>query len=369
MAGADWSKAVELAVARMGARTGGQFTLRELIDAELQRIVRETGSRGATPDATLRRELQQLRDRGGIEFLGGGNYRMASASLALPVVSPSKCVFVIGSHSIYADEPDRFYRFPQRWLKAATRSAGQWIVYQEPRRAGDRGYYAAAKVEQIVRDPADPEIYLALIQPGSYLEFGRDVPLQAGDSNSEEPRPISDGEFDRIIGLGLVDEFDLLPREDEAGPGLDRVQEEQAPFLGPVKREKALVSRTVRDRQFRKRVIEAYDCRCALTGMRLINGGGRAEVQAAHIMSVEAGGPDTEVNGIALSGTVHWMFDRGLIGLSDAGDVLFSRKINDVEGITKLLYPDRRARLPESAARRPHSRFLAWHREWHGIAA
>jgi putative restriction endonuclease len=54
------------------------------------------------------------------------------------------------------------------------------------------------------------------------------------------------------------------------------VQEEQASFLGPIEREKALVSRTVRDRQFRKRVIEAYDCRCALTGMRLINGGGRA---------------------------------------------------------------------------------------------
>jgi putative restriction endonuclease len=32
-------------------------------------------------------------------------------------------------------------------------------------------------------------------------------------------------------------------------------------------------------------------------------------------MSVEARGPDTEVNGIALSGTVHWMFDRGLTEL------------------------------------------------------
>jgi putative restriction endonuclease len=386
MAGADWSKAVELAVARMGARTDGQFTLRELIDAELLRIVRETGSRGATPDATLRRELQQLRDRGGIEFLGSGNYRMAGASLALPMVSPSKCVFVIGSHSIYADEPDRFYRFPQHWLNAAARSVGQWIVYQEPRRAGDRGYYAAAKVEQIVRDPADPEMYLALIQPGSYLEFGRDVPFQFQGAAVERGllnadgrlnngraiqsiRPISDADFDRILGLGLVDEFDLLPREDEAEPALDRVHEEQAPFFGPVEREKALVSRTVRDRQFRKRVIEAYDCRCALTGMRLINGGGRAEVQAAHIMSVEANGPDRENNGIALSGTVHWMFDRGLISLSDAGVILLSSKINDVESVEKLIRPDRRAILPTNGKLRPHPRYLAWHREWHQFAA
>jgi putative restriction endonuclease len=91
----------------------------------------------------LRRELQQLRDRGGIEFLGGGQYRLTTQPLLLPAVQPSKCVFVVGSHSIYADEPDRFYRFPQQWLNAATRSVGQWILYQEPRRAGPRGYYAA----------------------------------------------------------------------------------------------------------------------------------------------------------------------------------------------------------------------------------
>lgn len=63
------------------------------------------------------------------------------------------------------------------------------------------------------------------------------------------------------------------------------------------------------------------------------------------------------------------MFDRGLIALSDAGDILLSHKINDVEGVTKLLHPDRRARLPANAAVRPDVRFLAWHREWHGIAA
>ena len=385
MAGSDWSKAVELAVARLAARTGAEFSLRELIDAELDRIVRETGSRGATPDATLRRELQQLRDRGGIEFLGGGQYRLTAQPLLLPPVQPSKCVFVVGSHSIYADEPDRFYCFPQQWLNAAARSVGQWIIYQEPRRAGPRGYYAAARVEQIVRDPSAPAMYLALIVPGSYLEFGRDVPFQLDGQAVERGlldadgrlnngraiqsiRAISDADFDRIVGLGLIDEFDLLPREDQDEPALDRVLEEQEPFLGPIERETMLASRKVRDRQFRKRVLEVYDCRCALTGMQLINGGGRAEAQAAHIMSVAADGPDTVVNGIALSGTVHWMFDRGLIALSDAGDILLSRKINHVEGVEKLIYPDRRARLPANESR-PHSRYLAWHREWHGFAA
>ena len=55
----------------------------------------------------------------------------------------------------------------------------------------------------------------------------------------------------------------------------------------------------------------------AITGLKLINGGGRAEVQAAHIRPVEASGPDSVSNGLALSGTVHWMFDRGLISITD----------------------------------------------------
>ena len=80
-------------------------------------------------------------------------------------------------------------------------------------------------------------------------------------------------------------------------------------------------------------------------GRKLINGGGRAETHAAHIMSVKSGGPDVASNGIALSGTVHWMFDRGLISLSDDGDVLLSRQINDVEGVERLIYSDRRRRL------------------------
>jgi putative restriction endonuclease len=40
------------------------------------------------------------------------------------------------------------------------------------------------------------------------------------------------------------------------------------------------------------------------------------------------------------------MFDRGLIGLSDNGDFLLSGKINDREGVEKMIYPDRRARWP-----------------------
>ncbi len=53
------------------------FTRQELIDGELDTIIGDTGSKGATPDMTLSRELQQLRDAGVLEFIDDrGTYRL-----------------------------------------------------------------------------------------------------------------------------------------------------------------------------------------------------------------------------------------------------------------------------------------------------
>jgi putative restriction endonuclease len=78
MAGRDWSGVVEEAVRRHVDSTGDPvFTRQELIDAELDRIVRETASEGATPRMTLSRELQQLRGAGVLEFVDNrGTYRL-----------------------------------------------------------------------------------------------------------------------------------------------------------------------------------------------------------------------------------------------------------------------------------------------------
>ena len=388
MSGGNWSEVVEIAVRRLVARRGqAEFTRQQLIDEELDRIVRETGSRGATPEMTLSRELQQLRDAGQISFEGRGDYRLLSGPVELPQISPSRCVFLSGEHSPYGDQPERFYRFPRRLLNAASRSIDQWIIYQRPKRAGGPDYFAVARVEQIVRDPSDDSMFLALIEPMTYLEFGRRVPfnvagravdrgllLEDGRINGgravQSIRPISLEDFNRIVEFGMIDEDDLLLREDEFGTTASMVlQDKQEEWIGPVDRAALLTERKVRNRQFRARVLAAYECTCALTGIKLINGGGRAEAQAAHIWSVEQGGPDTIANGIALSGTVHWMFDRGLISLSDEGDILLSRKINDMASVEKLIHPDRKARFPANDSSRPDPKYLAWHREWHGVAA
>jgi putative restriction endonuclease len=221
-------------------------------------------------------------------------------------------------------------------------------------------------------------MYIAVIEPGSYLDFANPVPFsgptgvaETGVLNSEGGisgraqsaiRPLSRDDFNKIVQQGLNDTTPLLPRVDQ--PALE-ANEDQAPFQLEQERERvsSLTSRILRDRVFRKVVLRAYGQRCAVTGLKLINGSGRAEVAAAHIRPVEERGPDIVSNGIALSGTAHWMFDRGLISLADDLEILVSRQVNDPDGVRALINKSGRAMEPGRASDRPHPHFLQWHRD------
>jgi len=218
-----------------------------------------------------------------------------------------------------------------------------------------------------VPDPDAPGRWRALIEPGTYLEFAPSVPRRVDGELVERDcpnaqwavRPLSQADFARITALGLRDD-ELLPRVGEDEVFHRRLQE---PFEVERTIVQSLVSRPFRDRAFRRAVLDAYDARCAVTGWKLINGGGRAEAEAAHIRPVERGGPDSVQNGIALSGTAHWMFDRGLIGFSDQLDILVSRQVNDPDGVRAIINGSGRALVPPRTAERPHPLFLRWHRE------
>lgn len=68
-------------------------------------------------------------------------------------------------------------------------------------------------------------------------------------------------------------------------------------------------------------------------------------------------------NGLALSGTAHWMFDRGLISLSDELEILISRHVNDAESVRGFINKTGRALTPARFADRPHPQVLDWHRK------
>ena len=99
-----------------------------------------------------------------------------------------------------------------------------------------------------------------------------------------------------------------------------------------------------------------------MSGLELRNGGGRPEVEAAHIVPVESRGPDTVRNGLALSGTVHWMFDRGLVTVGEDFGLLIAAGSVASEIADRLLVPDRRLVLPANPAHEPHQSYFDWHR-------
>ncbi len=290
-------------------------------------------------------------------------------------------VFLHRTDSIYDDVPSERYQFPKQYLSRAKLSEGDWIVYLEPSKVRDtKGYFAIARVQEIIPDPRNAEMFLAVIEPGTYLDFGDPVSfrdseglLERGLLNAEgnisgraqaAVRPLSPEDFVRIVERGLGSDTDVLPRIDEAAND-DGFREEQMPYkvTSPRERVTQLTKRAVRDRNFRKNVLRVYGSRCAITGLKLINGGGRAEVEAAHIKPVEFNGPDIVSNGIALTGTAHWMFDRGLVGLSDDLEVLVSRQANDADAINSMINKTGQLLAPERQADRPRFEFLSWHRE------
>ncbi len=293
----------------------------------------------------------------------------------------AKAVFIHRVDSIYEDDPEKQYQFPKQYLTRAESAVGDWIVYYEPVKvAQSRGYYATARLQQIIPDPKASDMYLAIMEQGTYLEFPNAVPFSDDGGPIEQGvlneagaisgraqsavRPLSDRDFNRIVSAGLAENEDFLPRVDEESV-VTEVRDNPQDYIFEQSRERELASgsRIIRDRAFRQAVLRAYDCTCAITGWKLINGGGRPEVQAAHIRPVAESGPDKISNGIALSGTVHWMFDRGLISLNDDHEILVSRASNDPNSVWKMVNPSGKAIVPARDVNQPHPAFLRWHRE------
>lgn len=290
----------------------------------------------------------------------------------------TKLVLLHKADSIYEDEPDQVYDFPRSYLRAVEEGVGDWIVYYEPVKAGPRGYFAVAKISRVIPKPGGEGRFLALIEPGSFLPFDQDVPRllngrpleaaltatdglpKSGGAQQLAVRRLPEAEFARIVRLGLPGDLERreVTRYDPPGPDMD---EGADPFERPVI--ERLISRPYREVAFRRKVREAYDYRCAISGLRLRNGGGRPEVQAAHIRPVENRGSDSVRNGLALSGTLHWMFDRGLLSAADDLSILVSRNKVPAEVVDRLIRPQGKLCLPENARDWPHPANLKWHRE------
>ncbi|MGB3408669.1 MAG: HNH endonuclease [Jannaschia sp.] len=286
----------------------------------------------------------------------------------------SHAVLIQNPDSIYDDAHGLRYHFPKQYVVMIRECIGDWVIFYEGRK-GLNGYTHVQRITGVRPDPLRHDHFYADLDPGEMLEFECLVPRLRPDGTPFETRlPASGGlntsavrrltpiEFSAIMNEGLreVPDINAHPR---AGPLFD-LAEAQEPYA--TDRMSVLTSRPKRDAAFARMVKRAYNSRCAISGLLLRNGGGRAEVQAAHIRSVEDRGPDIVRNGIALSGTLHWMFDRGLIRVADdpRHSLIISHNKVDLPTIERLVNPDMRLLLDEVDHRhRPHPAYLKWHRE------
>jgi hypothetical protein len=161
-----------------------------------------------------------------------------------------------------------------------------------------------------------------------------------------------------ITGAGLSEESDELI---ETALRLESL-EEWVPFAAD-DRAVYKISRQKRDAAFRSIVLSNYGYTCAVTGQRF-KSANHIEADGAHIIGKEVRGTDDPRNGIALSKSAHWAFDRGIFTISDQYEVIVNPKIS---GASVAKFPaiegDRRSILKPADPRfLPHPDALAWHK-------
>ncbi|ELZ88826.1 restriction endonuclease-like protein [Haloferax elongans ATCC BAA-1513] len=127
-------------------------------------------------------------------------------------------------------------------------------------------------------------------------------------------------------------------------------QEEIESELESIEREK-------REAAFREGVYELYEG-CAVCGSRIEGPDGSHNLEAAHILPKNQGGPDVLQNGVALCRRHHWAFDSGWFDITTEYSIIV-RDRPDLAGYDKIKsYDGSSLRLPESSSLRPHPTYL-----------
>ncbi|MDP9098344.1 MAG: HNH endonuclease [Verrucomicrobiota bacterium] len=163
-------------------------------------------------------------------------------------------------------------------------------------------------------------------------------------------------EVSAFLGIGLSD--DLI----ETALRLESL-EEWVPFAAE-DRAVYRISRQKRDAAFRSIVLANYGHTCAVTGQKF-HSPRHVEADGAHIIGKEVRGTDDPRNGIALSKSAHWAFDRGIFTISDQYEVVVNPKISgaSVANFPAVELDRRKILLPGDPYYRPHRDALAWHKQ------
>jgi hypothetical protein len=269
-----------------------------------------------------------------------GIYKPANSGYALSISSMLK--------SPYSDQ--LFYNPDRTW----------WMKYSSKKGAMDHAMNAS-----LVRCMTDgqPVLVLRQVSDKSSREGSRHRLLGLGAVEAFDPganvfriRGLEWNEMSTLLGIGLSD--DLL----ETALRLESL-EQWAPFVAE---DRAIyqISRQKRDAAFRNIVLANYGHTCAVTG-QCFHSPRHVEADGAHIIGKEVQGTDDPRNGISLSKSAHWAFDRGLFTISDQYEVIVNPKISNasVARFPSLELDRRKILLPTDSCYWPHPGALAWHKQ------
>ena len=226
----------------------------------------------------------------------------------------AKAILTTKVDPTYDDLPEERYHFPSTYLRQVEAAKGDFVIYYEPRRSsgnlssrgGRQAYFATARIVDVAPDPTRSDHFYARID--SYLDFARAVPFREGQHYYEsaiqrEDGATNKGSFGRAVRLLAEREYEAILRAGfasvlgETAPvaplaptPFGGLAEPSATFERPIV--ERVVARPFREAAFAESIKAAYDDTCAFTGLKIVNGGGRSEVQAAHIRPVAASGPE-----------------------------------------------------------------------------
>ena len=280
------------------------------------------------------------------------------------------------------------YQFPTRYLKhfePLAANVDMLAIIYEPRGKTGRGRMAYVGWAVMRGYPIEDSVNVAKHYSVKFVEpirsFDRAVPREIGGEPVERwLREKPQGRLRNIATLGRAvrklssDEAELILRYGSSDPLWGSLEEEDDGTFPPDtedSRVRRLVTQIERNVQFRQDVLAAYGRRCAVSG--LLADGFDGLIEAAHIRGAGSPhfGPDDVKNGIALTPTLHRLFDRHLFSLEYVGDrlvVVISSRLttgmvhDSMTGSRLRLDDGQNVRLPAATTSRPGRRFVNYHR-------
>lgn len=272
------------------------------------------------------------------------------------------------------------YEFPARYLSqfhdALATGAATVLVY-EPRRNGGRRAFVAWSLLQSLPRRADDARNFTIDLIGGLRSFSRPVPFSTNGVPAEwRLRDVSPSRYGHALqgrSVRAIAEDNATEILLRGGSDALRLRVYQSTQVVDVERSRHLIEVLDRDCRFRDSVLRCSDFRCLVTGFGI--GGQPASrlhgiVEAAHIRPVAANGPDEVSNGLALTPTVHKLFDAGLLTFELVRDTLklrtspLLRELNLVGERSRLVLEDGRVVMRRTdASRLPSPSFLEYHRD------